>query len=380
MKALRLACFAAMVAAASGMLAGGGQFSSRSAPAARTASAPTLTNATRDQVLRYIHQRFALSDSVKLSLGALGDSFVPGFYAALVNVDDGKNKPGQQPVLISKDSRYLIVGAFIKLAQNSEGEMTSRLRETLKIPANVKLSVGGFKPSAAADFEEGTVHLDDGKAKQDKPLLLSRDGEYLVYGELYNFGVDLRRQALETLSARNAPSQGPASAPVTMFEFADLECPMCARVHDFLETQLLPRYGKKVRVVFKEFPLPMHDWSLTAAVACQCAYEIDPPAYVPLRSAIFKNQQMINVANVREAVLNLAEAAGVDRVKLAGCLDAKSSLPRVEHDVAEGKRVNVAATPTFFINGRMVVGLPSNDAYYDAVDQALREATGGTMK
>jgi len=133
---------------------------------------------------------------------------------------------------------------------------------------------------------------------------------------------------------------------------------------------VVPRYGNKVRVVFKEFPLPMHEWSLTAAIACQCAYEINPASYVPLRSAIFRNQALINITNVRETLLSYGEQAGLERVKLAGCLDAESAYPRVQRDLAEGKRVNVDRTPTLFLNGRMIVGLP-DEAFFQAIDQAL---------
>jgi protein-disulfide isomerase len=59
-------------------------------------------------------------------------------------------------------------------------------------------------------------------------------------------------------------------------------------------------------------------------------------------------------------------------VQLAGCLDAKSSLPRIQRDMAEAKRIEVISTPTVFINGRMMVGLPSEDAYFKAIDAALQ--------
>ncbi len=61
-------------------------------------------------------------------------------------------------------------------------------------------------------------------------------------------------------------------------------------------------------------------------------------------------------------------------MKLAACIDSKASLPRVEADSAEGKRVNVDRTPTAFINGKMIVGMPSAESYYQAVDDALRGA------
>jgi len=65
---------------------------------------------------------------------------------------------------------------------------------------------------------------------------------------------------------------------------------------------------------------------------------------------------------------------GVDRVKLAGCLDSKASLPRVDMGMGEGKHLEITSTPTCFINGRMLVGYPSAEAYYTAVDAALKGA------
>ena len=73
-------------------------------------------------------------------------------------------------------------------------------------------------------------------------------------------------------------------------------------------------------------------------------------------------------------LLAYGEQAGVDRVKLAACIDAKSSMPRVSAYSAEGKRVDVDRTPTSFINGKKVVGLDSPESYFQAVDEALRNA------
>lgn len=298
---------------------------------------------------------------------------IPGFNEATLTLVEGQ-KQVPIPVLISKDLRFLIevVGGIIELRENSHAEMAQRIQETFKIPPSTKVAVGTFKPSPSPAFEEATLTVGEGQVQREKTVLLTRDGKHLVVCDLYNLTVDVRQQALRTISLHDEPAQGPANAPVTIVEYADLECPTCARVHEFLETQVVPRYGNKLRVVFKEFPLPMHDWSLVAAVACQCAYEINRAAYVPMRTAIFRNQQMINLANLRDTLLSFGEQAGLDRVQLAGCLDAKSSFPRIQRDIAEGKRVGVEATPTLFINGKMLVGLPSEDAYFQAIDEALK--------
>jgi protein-disulfide isomerase len=341
-------------------------------PAAQGA---TVSKTISDKILNYIRERFGVPGTVKLSLGPLHASAVaPSFNEGLVIVDDGKSQHPQQ-VLVSKDSRYLIVvvGSILELHQNSTAEMAQRIQEVFKTPASLKVSVGGFKRSPSPDFQQGTLSMDGGGAnKQDRVVLLTRDGKHLILSEMYSLAVDPKEEALRIIQLRDEPTQGPANAPVTIVEYADLECPTCARVHEFLETQVVPRYGNKIRVVFKEYPLPMHDWSLTAAIACQCAYELNPASYVPLRTAIFRNQQLINITNLRETLLSYGEQAGVERAKLAGCVDAKSSYPRIQRDMAEAKRINVNQTPTLFINGRMMIGLPSDEAYFQAIDEALR--------
>jgi protein-disulfide isomerase len=344
-------------------------------PARPAVQAPAVSEATGDKIIHYIRFKFAVPDTVKLSMGGVQPSpLAPDFNQVMVNVING-NQVGAQLVLVSKDNRYLIVpsGGIIDLqTPNSTSEMEQRIRGVYKQQAPPKLSVGGFKPSPYPDFQEGTLTLGEGASKQDRMLLLTRDGKHLIMSDLFSLAVDPQQQALRGISLRDEPTQGPANAPVTIVEYADLECPTCARMNEFLETQVVPRYGDKVRIVFKEYPLPFHDWSRTAAIACQCAYELNPSTFVPLRTAIFRNQQQINITNVRDTVLNYGEQVGLDRVKLSGCLDAQSSFPRIQRDMAEAKRLDVNQTPTVFINGRMLLGLPSEDAYYQAIDQALR--------
>lgn len=354
------------------MLLCGAAVGRRSLDAAQTAA--RIDEAAREKILSYIRARFGMPDTVKLTFGdPHPSSAAPGFSEAAITVAEGSNSH-PQTVLVSNDLRYLVVvtGTVLDVQQKTPAAMAQRLRDAFKIPANQNVSVGGFRPSASPAFEQGTLTVSSGSAPpQEAPILLERGGAHLMVGEIYNLGVDPRKQALRTISLRDEPSQGPEGAPVTIVEYADLECPMCARVHDFLETRVVPRYGNKVRVVFKEFPLPMHDWAKAAAIANECAYEINPAAFVPFRTMIFRSQQAINVANLRDTLLSLGDQAGVDRVKLAGCYDAESSLPHIQRDMQEGKNLDIERTPSLFINGRLIVGLPSEDAYYQVIDGIL---------
>lgn len=341
------------------------------AGAAHSGGASAADAAFGDKVIHYIREKFPVPDNVKLTIEEFQPFTYPDFEQALMTVDDGKQKR-TQPVYVTKDHRYLIMGPLFLLGADPKAEIVQHIRELYKVPEATSLAVGPFQTSPFPNLYAFTLKAVNAGKEQTQNLHITKDSRCLVVGNILDLAVDPRRHALQTIATANHPSQGPAHAPVTIVEYADLECPTCARLHEFLEKEVLPKYGDKVRVVFKEFPLPMHDWSLTAAIANECVYQNHREAFVPFRSLIFQNQGAFNVANVRDMLLALADQVGADRVQLAGCLDAKASLPRIEQDKQEAKRLDVQSTPTCFINGRIIVGSPPPDVFYQVVDDALR--------
>ena len=330
--------------------------------------------ALEEKIVSYVRQRYGIPDTVKVTATPVQTSNFPGFLTSTITTDDGK-EPKNTNVFLTNDRHYLIVGFLYALHTNSEGEIAQHVREQFKLPEATSLTVGPFHDSDFPNFLATTVAAENGKQKQSGDFYITKDNRVLVLGSVLDLGFDLKREALRTMVTTNQPTQGPAHAPVTIVEYADLECPMCGRLHEFLEKELIPKYGDKVRVIFKEFPLvQIHDWALTAAIANECVYEIKPQAFAPYRSLIFQSQATTNAANVRDSLLGYADQVGVDRLRLAGCLDSKASLPRVDDGAREAKQLQILSTPTCFINGRMLVGYPSAEAYYKAVDAALKAA------
>lgn len=257
----------------------------------------------------------------------------------------------------------------------TQQKILTYVRERFGIPDGTKLTMTPFQDSEYHDFYQTTIYVENGKQKTQQRAFITKDGHYMVIGNIYALAADPRKQVEHSISLKAQPTVGPPDAPVTIVEYADLECPTCARMQEFLENSVIPKYGDKVRVVFKEFPLVgIHDWALTGAIANECAYQIDPAAFVRYRSLIFKNQSVINGANVRTLLLDFGERVGINRLRLATCIDTKQSLPRVEADAQEGQQLGIASTPTVFINGRPLVGMPTPEEFYKVVDQALRAA------
>jgi protein-disulfide isomerase len=261
--------------------------------------------------------------------------------------------------------------------QSSEAETRDKivryLRERFPMSPSAKVTVSPLRPSAYPGFYQTTVTVEDGKEKGSQEFYVSKDYHYLIQGNIYTLGADPRREAERLISTEGRPTVGPANAPVTIVEYADLQCPTCAKMHEFLENQLLPKYGDKVRVVFKEYPLvQIHDWALTASLACECVYAIKPDASVAYRTKVFEKQTTITAVSAQAQLLRLAEQAGVDLAEVRSCIDSKQTMSQIESDFKEAQTLGVSSTPTFFINGKMLVGGPAPEEFYKVIDEALK--------
>lgn len=274
----------------------------------------------------------------------------------------------------------LLAGAPALIAQTpnpmaAREKILSFVRVRFNIPDSVKLTMTDLRETVYPDYLETTVTVNDGKDKRTQSLYVSRNMRYMVEGGIFNLEGDSRELVTRLISLADQPTQGPANAPVTLVEYSDLECPVCAKFHEELETEIVPKYGNKLRVVFKEFPLfSIHEWALNGAIAAQCVYQIDPSKYMEFRSVVFKNQEALDASHSRDILLHLGAEAGVDNLKLAACIDSKGSLSRVEANMHEGDALGVTQTPTSYINGRILSGAPASPDVEKLIDEAMHDA------
>jgi protein-disulfide isomerase len=347
-------------------------------------STPGSDGPPRDKVESYVREKFGLVSTTKLTIGSYEPSADSRFLQSTAKVDNGKESK-DIVISVSKDGRFLLLGPLIPISGDVDAAITQDVRQQFKIPVKVELKPGALHTSKYPGFLTTTVTATDGGQVQKQDFLVTDDRKFLsLTSDVYRLDVDPRKEALRIISLRDQPTQGPAAAPVTIVEYADLECPSCARMHHFLESEFLPRYGDKVRVVFKEFPLPMHAWSKSAAVANECAFQMDPSKYVPYRTLIFDHQSDIDASqasasDVRDLLLGYGLQAGLDRARLAACLDSQASIGRVEAGRKEGEELSVNQTPTLFVNGRVYPG-PSPEILTQAVEDALNESKGTSAR
>jgi protein-disulfide isomerase len=168
------------------------------------------------------------------------------------------------------------------------------------------------------------------------------------------------------VAASGYPARGPASAPVTIVEFSDFQCPFCSRITPTLE-QVVSKYGNKVRLVFRQFPLPMHPNAAKAAEAALCANE--QGKFWEMHDAMFKDQSGLAVDALK------SKAAGISGLKAAdfnSCLDSGKEAQAVQVDLKAGNKAGVNGTPSMFINGRFISGVVSADEISKVIDEELK--------
>lgn len=167
------------------------------------------------------------------------------------------------------------------------------------------------------------------------------------------------------VEAGDGPSLGPANAPVTIVEFSEFQCPYCAQVQPTLK-KLKERYGDKIRIVFRNFPLPRHDDAPKAAEAASCAN--DQGKFWEMHDKLFANSAKLQVVELKK----YAAEIGLETDRFNQCLDDGKYTAKWRADKRDGALYGVSGTPAFFINGRMVGGSVPYEDFVFVIEEELQ--------
>lgn len=161
--------------------------------------------------------------------------------------------------------------------------------------------------------------------------------------ELYRLRYD--EETKVEISEAGSPVRGAVMAPVTIYEFADFECPGCRRMAPHLK-RVTDEYKGKVRVVFKQYPLPMHTHAMGAAKAAVAAGK--QGKFWEMHDLLFANQGSLQP----EQLEKYAEQLGLDMTRFKADMQSKATEKKIEADRAAGKKAGVEGTPSIFVSGR----------------------------
>jgi protein-disulfide isomerase len=199
------------------------------------------------------------------------------------------------------------------------------------------------------------------EAEQPEPQLTDADVEKVA--------VRVPHPKVPAVSAQN-PVKGPANAKVTLQVFSDFECPFCVRAAPTLD-DVIERYAGRVRLVWRNYPLPMHERARPAARAALSAFQQKGnDAFWAFHDWLYSPQADLSDAGLMRAAARLS----LDATRFAAALHDSSLDASIVADMAAADAAGVEGTPAVFINDYYLMGARSHAEYSIVIERALREA------
>jgi protein-disulfide isomerase len=163
--------------------------------------------------------------------------------------------------------------------------------------------------------------------------------------------------------------QGPASAPITIVEFSDFECPYCSRGYNTVK-EVLKAYPEKVKFVFKHLPLDFHPKAMPAAKYFEALNRQGADKAYAYHDMLFENQDKLK-AQGEAYMKEVAKKVGADMKKLEKDLADTALMDRINADVAEAQKFGISGTPGYVINGVSLKGAYPFSEFKSIIDRHL---------
>jgi protein-disulfide isomerase len=260
-----------------------------------------------------------------------------------------------------------------------------QVRAYFQIPANVQITLGERKQSPDfPGYEQLPITFTQGERKQNYDFLISKDGKTLLRMTKIDITKDPYAETMSKIDIKDRPFMGNKDAKVVLVNYDDFQCPFCRQMHSILMQDVMKKYGDKVKLVYKDYPLyQIHPWANRAAVDANCLAGQNNGAYWGFANYVHGHAPEISgekgtgipdqFKNVDKIALDQGREFKVDESKLQACIN-KQDDSKVKASVNEAEALNVEATPTLFINGMRVDGMVPPSQIYAMIDQALKDA------
>jgi protein-disulfide isomerase len=253
------------------------------------------------------------------------------------------------------------------------------VRSEFNIPPDYNVTLGARTPSKIPGYDDLPVTLSRDKNSQVVRFLISTDSKTLARLETF----DLVKDPAFSIDVAGRPIRGNPDAKVTVINFDDLECPYCARMHQYLFPSTLDRYKDKVRFIYKDNPLTeLHPWAMHAAVDANCLAAQSVGVYWAYVDYLHSHGDEVsgndrNPAKSFDALNRIARQeatlAKLDLSRLDGCLAAQNET-QVLASAREATALKIEGAPELFVNGERIEGAQPEELVWRAIDRALRAA------
>jgi len=270
-------------------------------------------------------------------------------------------------------------------AQNVSPELKTKIQRQIQaqydLPPEVVVGVGPRRPSDFPTYDLVTITLSGKGHQQTVDFLLSQDGKTLAKVTKLDLTKDIYAERMKQIDTAGRPVRGNPNAKVTIVNYDDLQCPFCSRMHATLMEEILPQYGDRIKIVYKDFPLSMHPWAQHSANDANCLAAENGTAFWQFADYVHANQKTINgsqdlqksKAELDRIALDMGKKNGADMTRLQACIKDQPD-KTLKASMAEGDSLGLNATPTLFINGEKLEGAVDVEEVKAILNQQLLAA------
>ncbi len=258
--------------------------------------------------------------------------------------------------------------AVVEKARNS----VERMRLTLSAGRDTKIEILGARPGEIPGIVmlEVRVTVEGRTAKRIVPV--TPDLKYVIAGAILPLGkIPRQRVLLENVETTGAAARGNPDAEITIVEYSDFQCPYCKAMQPILQ-RLLREYEGKLRVVFKHYPLRIHDWAWDGSLMAECARKQNPELFWKLHDYYYSGTKGISRDNVLPLTQEVLSGEEIDMKAFTKCYLDEEFGDYVRKNLDEGRSIGVRGTPVFLVNDVYLSGgLP-----YEMLNAVILEELG----
>lgn len=350
--------------------------SSRKQTAKTAAGAPSTPGAvalpTRATVEAFLRHVYGWDKTLKITIKDIKPSPSPSLAQVDVHVETAKG-PGDSSFFITGDHKNAVIGQLIPFGgqpgKPTNAQIDDFVRKMTTGNPGMTWTVNENKANALDHLTEVVIVLTNPQGQRGgQKFWVTPDGKYALVGDNGPFGADPYAAALGELKRGvNGPAKGPATSPILIVEFGDLECPACKAAAPTVDRLL--KDVPNARFVFQQFPLvEIHHWAFKAAGFADCiARENNNDAFWKFMDAAYASQEDItshvetnsaekkpDTAYAEQKLTELAVQTGLNGKQIAACASDPATALRIERSMNLGKSLDVTGTPTLFVNGRKI--------------------------
>jgi protein-disulfide isomerase len=236
-----------------------------------------------------------------------------------------------------------------------------RLQSNFQAKIDRNRKVGGFYPVELVETTEfGKIPM---------RAMVDANGTFVLLGTIRGTKQTAREHLLGSIDSvvKKAPTKGAADAAISLIEFSDFQCPSCRAASAYVKP-LLEKYGKQVRYTRVDLPLmSAHPWAFGAAVMGRAIHRQSPDAFWQFKDAIYENQDKLNNFTLEDFARGFVADHSLNVEKFDADVQSAAVKQEILDSIGAAYSVPILSTPTFIVNGQLVVGGSDGKALEQAI-------------